>query len=91
MKSCENCLDFGNPRCTSRKYCAKWKPDYLTLEAENAELKRSNKVLNHALTSACETLSEKDDKKRDAEWWFGVIFTTAEDEMEGEDDDDEEL
>jgi len=40
MKSCENCLDFGNPRCILHKDCEKWRPDYLTLEAENDELKR---------------------------------------------------
>jgi hypothetical protein len=87
MNSCFNCLNFGNPRCILHKDCEKWRPDYLTLEAENTDLKWSNKLLNRALTSACETLSEKDDKKRDVEWWFGVILTTAEDEMEGEDDD----
>lgn len=40
MNSCFNCLDFGNPRCILHKDCEKWRPDYLTLEAENAELKR---------------------------------------------------
>jgi len=38
-KSCENCLHFGNPRCKTCNDLDKYKPDYLTLERENTELK----------------------------------------------------
>jgi len=67
MNSCFNCLDFGNPRCTSRKDCEKWKPDYQTLEAENTELKRriseleriSNDFFNCSMASVVENTKLK--------------------------------
>jgi hypothetical protein len=51
MNNCFNCLNFGNPRCIPRKDCEKWKPDYPTLESENAELKRELEAYKRVLES----------------------------------------
>lgn len=79
MNSCFNCLDFGNPRCTSRKYCAKWKPDYPTLEYENAELKQRISELEKA-SDEFERIANKSMNQQD-------ILIDENDELKDENDE----
>jgi hypothetical protein len=57
-KSCENCLHFGNPRCTTCNDLDKYKPDYPTLERENVKLIKS-------LERACEWIMQYADETGD--------------------------
>jgi hypothetical protein len=60
-KSCENCLHFGNPRCTTCNDLGKYKPDYPTLEQKNRELKQQIDCQN-TINLALVAIVEKDNK-----------------------------
>ena len=78
-------MDFGNPRCISRKDCTKWKPDYQTLEAENAELKRRiselekasdefERIANKSMNQQDILIDENDELKQELEVYKKALY-----------------